>query len=412
MRATQPPPFRLRSLGISVYLPTFLFAVGQGAVIPIVALHARDLGATVAVAGLIVALRGIGNMAFDVPAGMLVSRLGERRAMVVGATMMVFVAIAAGTSRSLWVFAAVVLVMGCATAIWMLARLAYVSDVAPTEYRGRALSLLGGTNRVGNFVGPFVGAGAALLVGLEGAFYLQGALALSAAAVLWFTSRDERGERLPAAGREHPNVRRVLTDHRQVWLTAGIVALTISLLRASREVILPLWGDHVGLSAPQVSVIFGVSASIEMLLFYPAGIVMDRWGRKWTAVPCLLLLSAGLMLLPLTTGFASLLGVGMFLGFGNGLGSGIVMTLGSDFTPRIGRGEFLGVWRLVSDIGAASGPVVISAVTAAATLGVAAIVVGAIGAAGAVMMVVRVAEPLHRQARRRGGPGQEGATGG
>jgi MFS family permease len=412
MRATQPPPFRLRSLGISVYLPTFLFAVGQGAVIPIVALHARDLGATVAIAGLIVALRGIGNMAFDVPAGMLVSRLGERRAMVVGATMMVFVAIAAGTSRSPWVFAAVVLVMGCATAIWMLARLAYVSDVAPTEYRGRALSLLGGTNRVGNFVGPFVGAGAALLVGLEGAFYLQGALALSAAAVLWFTSRDDREERLSAAGSEHPNVRRVLKDHRHVWLTAGTVALTISLLRASREVILPLWGDHVGLSAPQVSVIFGVSASIDMLLFYPAGMVMDRWGRKWTAVPCLVLLSAGLMLLPLTTGFASLLGVGMFLGFGNGLGSGIVMTLGSDFTPRIGRGEFLGVWRLVSDIGAASGPVVISAVTAAATLGTAAVVVGAIGVAGAAMMVVRVAEPLHRQARRRGGPGQEGATGG
>lgn len=400
MRAAQPPPFRLRSLGISVYLPTFLFAVGQGAVIPIVALYARDLGATVAVAGLIVALRGIGNMAFDVPAGMLVSRLGERRAMVVGAAMMVFVAVAAGASRSPWMFAAVVLVMGCATAIWMLARLAYVSDVAPGEYRGRALSLLGGTNRVGNFVGPFVGAGAALLAGIEGAFYLQGALALSAAAVLWFTSRNEPRERpVPAQGEHaHPDIRRVLVDHRHVWLTAGVVALTISLLRASREVILPLWGDNIGLSAPQVSVIFGISASIDMLLFYPAGVVMDRRGRKWTAVPCLALLSAGLMLLPLTTGFVGLLGVGMFLGFGNGLGSGIVMTLGSDFTPRIGRGEFLGVWRLVSDVGAASGPVVISAVTAAATLGVAAMVVGGIGIAGATLMVTRVAEPLHRQA--------------
>ncbi|MDP1956997.1 MAG: hypothetical protein Q8J75_02310 [Rhodocyclaceae bacterium] len=50
----------LRSIGLSVYLPTLLFAVGQGAVIPIVALAAKDLGAGVAMAGLIVALRGIG----------------------------------------------------------------------------------------------------------------------------------------------------------------------------------------------------------------------------------------------------------------------------------------------------------------------------------------------------------------
>jgi hypothetical protein len=38
-------------------------------------------------------------------------------------------------------------VMGFAWAIWQLARLAYVSDVTPPEMRGRALSLVGGTNR-------------------------------------------------------------------------------------------------------------------------------------------------------------------------------------------------------------------------------------------------------------------------
>ena len=48
----------LGDLGLSVYVPTFLFAVGQGAVIPIVALAAKDLGASIAIAGLVVTLRG------------------------------------------------------------------------------------------------------------------------------------------------------------------------------------------------------------------------------------------------------------------------------------------------------------------------------------------------------------------
>src|SRR4028118_1976007 len=49
-------------------------------------------------------------------------------------------------------------------------------------------------------------------------------------------------------------------------------------------------------------------------------------------------------------------------GGGTGLGSGIVMTRGSDFAPAIGRAEFLGVWRLVSDVGTAGGPLVVAGV--------------------------------------------------
>jgi hypothetical protein len=50
-------------------LASFLFAVGRGAVIPVIALLALDLGAGPALAGLIVALRGLGTMVFDIPAG-------------------------------------------------------------------------------------------------------------------------------------------------------------------------------------------------------------------------------------------------------------------------------------------------------------------------------------------------------
>ena len=54
---------RLRRVAVSVYGPTILVAVGQGAILPLVALSARELGASVGTAALIVAL--IGAWAID-----------------------------------------------------------------------------------------------------------------------------------------------------------------------------------------------------------------------------------------------------------------------------------------------------------------------------------------------------------
>ena len=52
------------------------------------------------------------------------------------------------------------------------------------------------------------------------------------------------------------------------------------------------------------------------------------------------------------------------LGFGNGIGSGMIMTLGADYSPAVGRAQFLGVWRLLADLGSTSGPALLSAATA------------------------------------------------
>jgi MFS family permease len=388
--------FRIRSLTMSVYLPTFLFAVGQGAVIPIVPLFARELGASVAFAGTIVAVRGLGIMFFDVPAGVLITRFGERGAMLIGTGALAIVAVGAALSPGPVVFAALMFVMGCAWSIWMLARLSYATEQSPLEQRGRVLSLIGGANRIGNFVGPFLGGFAGVAFGLESAFYIQAALALAAAATLFFTMVvDERPPEVHTDG-AYKRLGRVVRDHRGVFATAGVASVAIQVLRSSRQAVIPLWGEHIGLDAGQIGVIFGCTSAIDMTLFYPVGIMMDRMGRKWAGVPCLLVMSAGMLAIPATGSFVGLLLAGLVTGFGNGLGSGINMTLGADFSPAAARGEFLGVWRLITDVGTAGGPLLIGALTAAASLGAASVATGGIGLAGAAIMLFLVPEPLHR----------------
>jgi MFS family permease len=72
------------------------------------------------------------------------------------------------------------------------------------------------------------------------------------------------------------------------------------------------------------------------------------------------------------------------IALGNGLGTGIVMTLGADAAPDEGRAQFLGGWRLCGDIGNTGGPLLVSAVAAVAPLAAAPILIGALALAGAV----------------------------
>jgi MFS family permease len=285
--------------------------------------------------------------------------------------------------------------MGCGWSVWLLARLSYVADVMPVNLRGRALSTLGGINRVGNFVGPFLGAGVAIFVGLDGAYFVHLVTAVMACGLLVFLIRGEAN--FPdAAVHEHVNFTKIVRENANVFMTAGVGVTAIGALRATRQGVLPLWGDHIGLDESAISLIFGISMGMEMLLFYPAGSVMDRWRRKAVALPCLGIMALGMALVPLTGGFWSMVVVGLLVGFGNGLGSGIVMTLGADFSPAAGRAQFLGAWRVCGDVGTAGGPLIVAGVTGLVSLGAASISMGGVGVLGALLMFFLMPETLHR----------------
>jgi MFS family permease len=135
---------------------------------------------------------------------------------------------------------------------------------------------------------------------------------------------------------------------------------------------------------------------VDASLFYPSGYIMDRWGRKWASVPSLLTLAIGLLILPATTEVYGYALVAILTGIGNGFGAGIVQVLGADFTPAAKRGEFLGVWRLIGDVGNAGGPFVVSFIVGIASLGLASICTGTLGLAGTLLMWLAVPETLLR----------------
>jgi MFS family permease len=153
-------PFELRRIAASAYGPSLLFGLCAGAILPVIALSARELGASVPMAALIVTLLGIGSLISNIPASLITMHRGERWAMVAAAGWCaVALAVCAWTSH-LVTFAIGIFMVGTSQAVLNVARQSYLTEAVPAEYRARAMSTLGGILRIGMFLGPIVAAAA------------------------------------------------------------------------------------------------------------------------------------------------------------------------------------------------------------------------------------------------------------
>lgn len=374
--------FRFRDIALPAYGPTLVNSLGHGAVMPVLALRARELGASVAVAALVVALTSVGMLIASLPAGAVIARVGERRALVVAGVLDALAMAAAAVTPTVAWLAVAVVASGMTWTVFLIARQAFMIDAVPFHLRARALSLLGGSHRVGLFGGPLIGAALITADGIRSVFLLAGALSI-AAALLALTMPDLGAAGRVAAREEgYASVRSILLRYRTEMLTIGVAIAVIGASRSIRTSLMPLWAEHVGISASTTSLIFAAASGLELLMVYPGGWVMDRHGRAVTAVPVVASAAVACLLLPLATTVAAVTAVMVLLALGNGLGSGVVMTMGADTAPAEARAQFLGGMRLSGDVGMTGAPLVLSAATAVLPLAGAALILGVVGVAG------------------------------
>ncbi|WP_168627922.1 MFS transporter [Cryobacterium sp. BB307] len=394
--------FRFGSLAVPVLLPTLAFAIGEGAIIPIIPIVASNAGADLAVAGLIAGLFVIGGLIGNIPSGWIVARLGERPSMI-GAALLSIVGVGVALlAQGIAVLAVGVFLIGLSTAAFALARHAFMTSFVPLAYRARALSTLGGTLRLGMFIGPFVAAAVIGLTGSAQAVFWVHAVACLLAAVTLLVMPDPTAlfaARATASGlhegeefvaRESAGLFRTIRDRRATLLTIGVGGALFAAIRTSRQVILPLWAVSIGLTDANAALIIGLGGALDFALFYASGQIMDRWGRLWSVLPSMAGLGVGHLVLSVTHDLPGnvtwFIAVTMVLGVANGLGSGIMMTLGADLADKRDPAPFLGAWRFTTQSGAAAAPLVVAGVTAVASVSVAAALMGVLGLAGAGIM--------------------------
>jgi MFS family permease len=390
---------RHHPLILPLYLPTFIFAFCQGLLVPILPLYAANFEVSYGLIGLVLAGEALGMLLGDIPAGMLLRWLGQKRAMLVGvacaalSTMALFWAMSV-PEAFLYRF-----LSGFSLALFNISRHAYMTEAIKLSNRGRAIAVFGGINRIGKFAGPAIGGLIAAAYGLRVPFLLFAGAAIVALIVMAIFVRISQTSTPPGSASRvhHSHLFLALKLHHRILGLAGAGQLFAQMIRAGREVIIPLYAaDVLGLGIQDIGFIISVAAAIDMSLFYPAGLVMDRWGRKAAIVPSFFIQAIAMSLVPLTWNFMTLLLAASLIGFGNGLGSGTMLTLGADLAPQESRGEFLGLWRLVGDLGSMGGPLIVGTVADLVVLPTAALAMSGAGMVAVLIFGLLVPETLKK----------------
>jgi MFS family permease len=386
---------------LAVYLPTALLAFSQGLLVATLPLYAQDFGVGYELISLAVGAAAIGTLVMDVPAGAFLGKMGLRPAMIGGSALVALSTLLLAFTQHFPLVIALRLLAGVGTAVWGLSRHAYIAEAIPVAQRGKALSTFGGINRMGLFLGPVLGGTIGTVLGLRWSFVVSAILAAAALVIsIVLLKPVPKPDGGPATRERWALVGRIVQAKGRD-LGAAAVALTMAqMIRAGRYLIIPLYGaDVLGLDAGQIGLVMTLGALTDVAMFVPAGIVMDRFGRKVASVPSFTVMALGVAMIPLADSFLGLVVASVVIGLGNGLGSGAMMTLGADLAPPGATGEFLGVWRLIGDVGASLGPLVVGWVAASAGLSGGAYVLALTGVGAALTIALLVQETRSIPAR-------------
>lgn len=382
----------------SVYLPSVLYETGIGAVTPVIPLMALHLNATPAIAAVIVALLGIGQVAGDVPAGHIATCLGDRKAMLYGSALTLILLVICAFTTNWILFGVCIFGLGMVNALFVLARQAYLTEVTPPSKRSISLSMLGGMQRIGSLIGPFLGGVVMSLFAihtlggtqdwLPGAFWIAVLLTV----ITWIVVYSVPEIAMPKTKEQRQAAKikstTIIRKNLRMFATLGVAVMFVGAVRQTSNTALPLWAAHIGLGASVTSYIYGLAGLLDALLFYPAGKMMDKYGRMWVAVPSMIILGGSILLIPLTTGVWSMAIVALIMGFGNSIGAGMIMTISADMAPHTHRAQFLATCRLFGDTGSAGGPLVVAGFAGIGLLAAGIFTLGGLGIAAAAILAL------------------------
>ncbi|HEY7219683.1 MAG TPA: MFS transporter [Candidatus Binatia bacterium] len=316
----------------------------------------------VALIGSLISLGPMLALASRLPVGMAYSHQRARRSVSIAILAM-------GTTNYLYSFAsgslsfALVhslngLAYGAVTTLYMAF---YVDSLAPDENRNHAMGYYVGTLAMGYSTGNFFGGLIADHWGYALTFQLGAFLSLVSVGLLWFlhgpigTESRIRGVK-PAGQSTWSESLKALVEPELA--TVVIVAMFLNLLHQMGGVFISLYGLAVGMSLMQIGIVRAAYAGCNAVTRPISGHVVNKLGHKGLSYFGLPLQSLILMLIPLLSGFGTILLVYVCSGLMRAIvivanAVGLVQDVPES---RVRRGLASGVYNAAGDLGNILGP--------------------------------------------------------
>jgi MFS family permease len=298
---------------------------------------------------------------FGFVAGWMIDRFGRRPILIAGPLLTAGAALLTGVAQTFPELLVYRFLDGWAAQMWLLARLAGISQQSSAGQRGRRVTWMYAMDNVGRLSGPLAGGVLAAALGPRSPFVAYAALSLLALLTTFRLTHD-------------PPIRR------------AVAGVSMSLGRASlREIVLPrlaffgvaffsaaargpMYANMLhlyaafayNLDAAGIGILATTASTLGIPIGFASGWLMDRFGRKVTMVPGFTGVTITMLLLAVTAflGLPLVWYVAAFLAavVAQSLTGGSIQTVGADVAPPHARGTFLGLWRFTGQGGQTLSP--------------------------------------------------------
>lgn len=344
------------------YLTATLTSAAVSGANTYVPFYLRSLGATYFLSGLPLVVRGIGRVAFDVSSIYLMGRLHPQSIFLWGVALGAIALLVCGVIPSAYAVIATYFFVGVGMAMLHIALRQLVFEGSTRGRRGRAMGLLSVFIGSGPIMGIALGGVIAEYLGYRSLFLSAGAVILwLPLAIGYFVSPEPS----LARGEETGTTLR-LGIVREIIGTPGAPLLCacsfFSLFyQQARGLAVAFFStDVVGLSLGSYGLMRSISQLGNVSGRYFGGGWTDKSGIGACLVAGFLISALGYGMIALSSGFWSLLLVHTTIGVGAGMvnvGSQVgIMSI----VPGELRGQAMGLYRSVGDVGMLIGPVLIT----------------------------------------------------
>jgi MFS transporter, DHA1 family, multidrug resistance protein len=348
--------------------------LGFGALVPVVALYAEDFGVSNTAIGLTVAIYGLARLVVNVPAGRLADVAGRRSTLALGGVLTILGAVFCAVAPTYELFLAARFVAGAGAACVLTGGQIVLADIAKPQNRGRVMAIYQGVFLVTVGAGSWPGGWLAANISLAAPFWANAILAAIVTVIAWFfvpetrqLSSDRTHTTPSASSLTFRQQMRFLLRSEGIALI-GLVGLSAAFARTGGLFnVIPLLADQeIGLSPDQIGLGLGMVSIVGLILVYPSGVLVDRFGRKAVIVPSSILSGVSMLAFVVADGFGPFMVASVFWAIATGIAGAAPGAYAADVAPPGMMASSMGLYRTLSDIGYVIGPLVLGAISDAA----------------------------------------------
>lgn len=311
---------------------------------------------------------GLARFLLAMPAGRLADAAGRRSVLALGGLVSGAGNLLCAYATTYALFIAGRFVAGAGAALVLIGGQVVMADITSPANRGRLMAIYHGVFLFAVGVGPIPGGILAERYGLAAPFLVYAAVGPVAAAVGWLLIPETRaGHGTGAAAATPPPFGaqiRLLTGRIGFVLATSITFVSaVARTGALFNVIPVLARDRLGLSAGRIGVGLALASLVGLVLIYPSGMLIDRFGRKLLIVPATVMSALAMLLFLLAPSYAWFLAACVVWSLATGVSGAAPAAYAADVAPPGMNAAAMSTFRMLSDAGYVLGPLVLGAIT-------------------------------------------------